>query len=199
MVTQAFRRLCVYSGSNFGARSAYRDHAWSLGQLLARRGIGVVYGGGRVGLMGVVADAALQAGGEVIGVIPQALLDREIAHPALTELRVVASMHERKALMADLSDAFIALPGGLGTLEELFEVATWSQLGIHTKPVGLLNTEGYYEPLRAMLAQGVREGFIHARHAALLPIASEPAELLDVLAEWEPAGAVSKWLTRRES
>ena len=142
------RRVCVYAGSNPGSDPAYAEAARALASLLAERGIGLVFGGGKVGLMGVLADTALAAGGEVIGVMPQALVDREIGHPGLTELRVVGSMHERKALMAELSDAFVAVPGGIGTLEELIEVYTWSQLGIHDKPCGVLNVRGYYDRAR---------------------------------------------------
>jgi uncharacterized protein (TIGR00730 family) len=199
MEATAFRRICVYTGSNRGARSAYTEHAWCLGQLLARRGIGLVYGGGRVGLMGVIADAALQAGGEVIGVIPEALVAKEIAHPSLSDLRVVASMHERKALMSDLADAFVALPGGFGTFEEFFELVTWAQLGILTKPVGLLNTEGFYDPLIALVEHASRERFIHQRHAAIITTAAGPTELLDALERWKPPPTVSKWLSKSQA
>jgi len=157
----------------------------------------VVYGGGNVGLMGTVADAALAAGGEVIGVIPRALVAREIAHTGLTELRVVASMHERKALMADLSDAFIALPGGYGTLEEFCEVVTWSQLGIHAKPCGLLNVEGYFDSLIAMLDRAVQEGFIHVKNRALVIEEREPEAMIDVLERWETVPA-EKWIVGEE-
>ena len=157
----------------------------------------MVYGGGNVGLMGTVADAALAAGGEVIGVIPQALVAREIAHTKLTELRVVASMHERKALMADLSDAFIALPGGYGTLEEFCEVVTWSQLGIHAKPCGLLNIEGYFDPLIAMLDHAVQEGFIHAKNRALVIEERNPQAMIEALERWEAVPA-EKWIVGEE-
>ena len=156
-------RICVYAGSNPGANPAYGEAAADLARLLASRGIGVVYGGGKVGLMGILADTALAAGGEVIGVIPQDLMDREIGHAGLTELHVVGSMHERKALMAELSDGFVALPGGAGTLEELIEVYTWSQLGLHAKPMGVLNVAGYYDGLAALLDHAVQEGFLRAR------------------------------------
>ena len=175
------RRVCVYAGSNPGSDPAYADAARALASLLAERGIGLVYGGGKVGLMGVLADTALAAGGEVIGVMPQALVDREIGHPALTEMRVVGSMHERKALMADLSDAFVAVPGGIGTLEELIEVYTWSQLGIHSKPLGLVNTDGYYDGLTAFLDHSVTEGFLRPQTRASLLVAPDPAALLDEL------------------
>jgi uncharacterized protein (TIGR00730 family) len=187
------RRVCVYAGSSRGGNPAYAASAQRLATLLAERGIGVVYGGGKVGLMGVVADTALAAGGEVIGVIPRDLIEREIGHDGLTELRVVGSMHERKALMAELSDAFVALPGGIGTLEELIEVYTWSQLGLHRKPLGVVNVDGYWDGLAGLLDHAVQEGFLHADHRAALHVAGEPAELLDRFAGWEPA-TVGKWL-----
>jgi uncharacterized protein (TIGR00730 family) len=187
------RRICVYAGSNPGNDPAYADAARALATLLATRGIGLVYGGGKVGLMGVVADAALAAGGEAIGVMPQALIDREIGHPGLTELKVVDSMHERKALMAELSDAFVAVPGGIGTLDELIEVYTWSQLGIHEKACGLLNVNGYYNGLVAFLDHAVGAGFLRAQHRAVLSVAAYPGELLDRLAAYEPP-RVGKWL-----
>jgi uncharacterized protein (TIGR00730 family) len=186
------RRVCVYAGSNPGNDLIYAQAARELADLLAERGIGLVYGGGRVGLMGVLADTALAAGGEVIGVMPQALVDREIAHEGLTELRVVASMHERKALMAELSEAFVAVPGGIGTLEELIEIYTWSQLGIHAKPCGVLNVAGYYDHLAAFLDHAVAAGFLKAEHRAVLSVASEPGELLERLAAYVPR-TVAKW------
>ena len=186
------RRVCVYAGSNPGNDLIYAQAARELADLLAERGTGLVYGGGRVGLMGVLADTALAAGGEVIGVMPQALVDREIAHEGLTELRVVASMHERKALMAELSDAFVAVPGGIGTLEELIEIYTWSQLGIHAKPCGVLNVDGYYDHLAAFLDHAVAAGFLKAEHRAVLSVASEPGELLERLAAYVPR-TVAKW------
>ena len=154
------RRVCVYCGSRPGFRPAYAEAARDLGQRLAAAGVGIVTGGGRVGLMGVVADAALDAGGEVVGVIPQALLDREVGHAGLSELHVVRTMHERKARMADLADAFVALPGGLGTLEEIAEALTWVQLGLHAKPCAFLDVEGYYAPLVQFLDHAVAEGFV---------------------------------------
>jgi uncharacterized protein (TIGR00730 family) len=187
------RRVCIYAGSNPGADPAYANAARALGAFLADRGIGVVYGGGKVGLMGVIADAALAAGGEVIGVMPQALIDREIGHPGLTELKVVDTMHERKALMAELADAFIAVPGGIGTLEELIEVYTWSQLGIHDKACGVLNVRGYYDGLIAFLDHAVTAAFLRPQHRAVLSVAEDPAELLDRLADYEPP-RVAKWL-----
>jgi uncharacterized protein (TIGR00730 family) len=192
------RRVCVYAGSNPGNDPAYADAAQALARLLAERGIGLVYGGGKVGLMGVLADAALAAGGEVIGVMPQALVDREIGHRGLTELRIVGSMHDRKALMADLSDAFVAVPGGIGTLEELIEVYTWSQLGIHAKACGVLNVRGYYDALAAFLDHAVDEGFLRPQHRAVLTVAADPDELLDRLAAYEPP-TVGKWLERDQT
>jgi len=178
----ALRRVCVFCGSKAGARPEYADAARAMGTALAAEGIDLVYGGGQVGLMGLVADAVLAAGGEVIGVIPEQMSDREIAHYGLTELRIVSSMHERKALMYELSDGFAALPGGLGTLEELFEITTWSQLGLHAKPTGLLDVGGFYGPLVAFLDQLVSEGFVSERHRRLLRVAAEPKALLERLA-----------------
>ena len=173
--------------------------ARALGAELAARGIGLVYGGGQVGLMGVLADAVMQGGGTVIGVIPGPLATREFAHPGITELRVVRSMHERKATMAALADGFVALPGGFGTLDELLEMLTWAQLGIHAKPVGALNFGGYYEGLRAMLAHGVGEGFIRREHAGLLAFADTPAELLEQFAAWRPPPMRRAWLEPSEA
>jgi uncharacterized protein (TIGR00730 family) len=187
------RRVCVYAGSTLGSDPTYVDAAKALAGLLAERGIGLVYGGSKIGLMGVLADTALAAGGEVIGVMPQALVDREIGHQGLTELRIVDSMHDRKALMADLSDAFVAVPGGIGTLEELIEVYTWSQLGIHSKACGVLNVRGYYDALAAFLDHAVEEGFLRPQQRAVLIVAAAPAELLDRLAASEPP-PVRKWL-----
>jgi uncharacterized protein (TIGR00730 family) len=165
----------------------------NLGSLLAERGIGLVYGGAHLGLMGVLADATLAAGGQVTGVIPQALVDSEIAHTGLTELHVVASMHERKQRMADLSDAFIAMPGGFGTLEEFCEVLTWNQLGIHAKPCGLLNTFGYYDGLVALFEHGVKEQFIRSSHASSVLASDDPVKLLGLLAAYEPS-VTRKWI-----
>ena len=176
------RRVCVFCGSKHGVRPEYTEAARAMGAALAAGGIGLVYGGGRVGLMGVVADAVLDAGGEVIGVIPGHMSDREIAHHDVTDLRIVGSMHERKALMYELSDGFVALPGGLGTLEELFEITTWSQLGLHAKPTGLLDVAGFYTPLVRFLDQLVSEGFVAERHRRLLRVADKPAALLERLA-----------------
>jgi len=176
------RRVCVFCGSKHGARPEYAEAAGAMAAALVQSGIDLVYGGGRVGLMGVVADAVLAAGGEVIGVIPDHMSDREIAHFGLTELRIVGSMHERKALMYELSDGFVALPGGLGTLEELFEITTWSQLGLHAKPTGLLDVAGFYAPLVEFLDRLVTEGFVSERHRRLLRVAADPAGLLERLA-----------------
>ena len=178
----ALRRVCVFCGSKHGARPEYAEAAGAMAAALVQSGIDLVYGGGRVGLMGVVADAVLAAGGEVIGVIPDHMSDREIAHFGLTDLRIVGSMHERKALMYELSDGFVALPGGLGTLEELFEITTWSQLGLHAKPTGLLDVAGFYTPLVGFLDQLVTEGFVDERHRRLLRVAADPAGLLELLA-----------------
>jgi uncharacterized protein (TIGR00730 family) len=191
------RRVTVFCGSNVGARDSYRAAAVQVGGLLAERKIGLVYGGGNIGLMGALADAALARGGEVIGVIPHALVAREVAHAGLSQLRVVNSMHQRKALMADLSDAFIALPGGYGTLEEFLEVVTWSQLGIHKKPCGLLNTDNYFDALIGMLDHAVREGFLYSKNRALVLEETDPAKLLDALEGWEPV-AREDWIFRSE-
>jgi uncharacterized protein (TIGR00730 family) len=191
-------RLCVFCGSNEGARPEYAAAARALGREIATQGLGLVYGGASVGLMGIVADAALEAGGEVIGVIPESLWQKEIAHRGLTELRVVASMHERKAQMADLSDGFIALPGGIGTLEELFEVWTWSQLGLHAKPVALLNVADYYTPLIRFLDSAVAERFLRPEHRRVLLVDSDPATLLLRLATYDAPGA-PRWIDRGET
>jgi len=181
------RRICVFCGSSVGSRPAYVAAARELGRTLAERGLGVVFGGGKVGLMGVLADAALAAGGEAIGVIPEAMVAREIAHQGLSELRVVHSMHERKTLMADLADAFIALPGGYGTFEEFFEAVTWTQLGIHSKPCGLLNLEGYYDTLLALLDRAVSDGFIREANRSLVLDAPDVPTLLQKLEAFRPA------------
>jgi uncharacterized protein (TIGR00730 family) len=191
-------RLCVFCGSSSGRESGYTGLAVQLAQELAQRNIGIVYGGGRVGLMGALADAALAAGGQVIGVMPQALIDREIAHRGLTELRVVGSMHQRKALMAELADGFIALPGGIGTLEELFEVWSWAQLGFHRKPCGLLDVDGFFDPLIQFLDHLVTAGFVRPAHRSMLLLATSPADLLSQFAGYE-APKVGKWITRAET
>lgn len=192
------KRLCVFCGSSVGVNPAYAEVAATLGTLLANRGIGLVYGGGNVGLMGVIADAALAAGGEVIGVIPQALADREVAHHGVTDLRIVDSMHTRKAMMADLSDAFVAMPGGVGTFEEFFEAITWTQLGLHRKPCGLLNVAGFYTPLAFFIDQAVSDGFIKTVHRAAIIVDDDPARLLDTLSTIEIPD-VPKWIRRDET
>jgi uncharacterized protein (TIGR00730 family) len=186
-------RICIYCGSNPGRDEAYVEAARELGRLLADRGIGVVYGGASVGMMGAVADAALDAGGEVIGVIPDALMEREVAHDGLTDLRVVGSMHERKREMVELADGFVALPGGLGTLEEIFEVLTWAQLGFHEDPCGLLDVASYYTNLVAHLDGATEAGFVREHHREMILVESDPATLLDRFADYEPP-QVEKWL-----
>jgi uncharacterized protein (TIGR00730 family) len=188
------KRVCVFCGSSEGVRPDYADAARALGAELVRRNLGLVYGGGSVGLMGVLANAVLAERGEVVGVIPGPLASRELAHPGLTEMRVVNSMHERKATMASLVDGFIALPGGLGTFEETLEILTWAQLGIHDKPVGVLNVEGYYDGLLRMLSHAVREGFVRPEYFALLLFGDTPAELLDHFATWRPPEIRRAWL-----
>lgn len=192
------RRICVFCGASSGNRPAYVTAAKRVGRELAERGIGLVYGGGNIGLMGTLADACLEAGGYVIGVIPQALVAKEVAHKQLSDLRIVSSMHERKAMMAELSDGFIAMPGGWGTFEELFEVLTWGQLGLHRKPVGLLNVDGYFDPLLAFLRHAVEEQFVRSEFDQLLPVADSPIELLDRFAAYEPP-QVRKWIDRASS
>jgi uncharacterized protein (TIGR00730 family) len=185
--------ICVFCGSNAGADPTYLRAADAVGRGLAQRGIRIVYGGGKVGMMGAVADSASGAGGEVIGVIPQAIFDLEIGHTGLDDLRVVGSMHERKALMAELSDAFVALPGGIGTLEELFEVYTWAQLGIHDKPIGLLDVAGYFEPLVAFLDHAVQERFLRPETRTLLAVRDDLESLLAALENYE-AVMMQKWI-----
>jgi uncharacterized protein (TIGR00730 family) len=192
------KRVLVFCGSSPGARPEYAAAADELGRLLARRSLGLVYGGARVGLMGAVADGALAAGGEVVGVIPRQLVEHEIAHTGLTELHEVSTMHERKALMADLSDAVIALPGGTGTLDELFELFTWSQLGLHRMPIGLLDVVGYGQPLLALLDHMVTERLLRAEHRATLLASADATDLLDRLAGYRHEAA-DKWLDRREA
>lgn len=192
-------RLCVFCGSSSGGRPAYAAIARAFGMELARRGVGLVYGGGSVGLMGVLADTVLAAGGEVIGVIPRGLASRELLHPGLTEQRVVGSMHERKATMAELSDGFVTLPGGLGTLEETLEMLTWLQLGIHDKPVAVLNVDGYYDGLLKLLATAVREGFLRREYVDLVLFGDAPAEVLDRIATWRPPTVRRAWLRSSET
>ena len=192
------RRICVFCGSSPGRDPRYAEQAAALARELASRGIGVVFGGGSIGLMGVLADHALAAGGAVIGVIPHGLAARELAHRGVADMRVVATMHARKALMAELADGFVALPGGMGTLDELFEIVTWSQLGIHRKPVGVLNVGGYYDPLVALLDHAVAGGFVSAENRGLVIVDEEPAALLDRMAAHEPPAAPA-WVTAEEA
>ncbi|MFW6300424.1 MAG: TIGR00730 family Rossman fold protein [Oceanicaulis sp.] len=183
--------ICVYCGSNTGAAEEFRAAATAMGETLARRGIKLVYGGGQVGLMGVLADACVDAGGEVIGVIPDFLHQKEIAHPRVQDMRIVTSMHKRKLMMAEESDAFIAMPGGLGTMEELFEVWTWSQLGRHEKPVGVLNVNGYYDGLMDFLDHMRGEGFVEAKHRGMLKCAETPDAIVDALEAYEFPGMIA--------
>lgn len=192
------KSICVFCGSSAGTVLAYREAARSLGRELVRRDLRLVYGGGNIGLMGVIADAVLSAGGEVVGVIPQALVAKEVAHSGLTRLHVVGSMHERKALMGELGDAFLALPGGFGTLEEFCEVLTWAQLGLHRKPCGLLNVNGYYDPLLEFFGRAVGEGFLRDKHRGLVLVGRTPEEVLGLLAAYQPC-PTEKWIDRNES
>jgi uncharacterized protein (TIGR00730 family) len=191
----SLRSVCVFCGASTGNNPIYREAAVQLGRTVAERGLTLIYGGGAVGLMGVVADAAMAAGGEVIGIIPHSLQRSEIGHSGLTRLEVVDGMHARKARMAELSDAFIALPGGLGTLEELFEVWTWGQLGYHAKPLGLLEVNGFYAKLSGFLDHLVTEGFVRPPHRAMLQRSESPAGLLDLLDNWQPSQP--KWQEQR--
>jgi uncharacterized protein (TIGR00730 family) len=191
------RSVCVFCGSNFGARPGYEQAAAHLGRTIAGRGLRLVYGGAKVGLMGALADAALAAGGDVVGVIPGALVERELAHTGLTELHPVGSMHARKAMMADLSDAFVALPGGAGTLEELFEIWTWGQLGHHAKPVGVINVEGFFDLLLRFLDHQAEERFMRSEHRAMLLVEDDPERLLDRFETYDPPH-VEKWIRRGE-
>lgn len=188
------QRICVFCGSSSGTRDAYAQAARELAVEIVRRKLGLVYGGGSVGLMGVLADTVLERGGEVIGVIPKPLATRELAHTRLSEMRVVGSMHERKALMATLADGFIALPGGLGTFEETLEILTWSQLGIHRKPVGALNVEGYFDGLLTLLSHAEQEGFVRREYGKLLLFSETPAALLDAFSAWSPPALPGYWL-----
>ncbi len=196
-MSKSLHRICVYCGSNNGSKIAYRKAAVQLAAAMVQEGITLVYGGGNVGLMGILADSVLAAGGTVIGVIPQALVDKEVAHRGVTDLRVVGSMHERKALMADLSDAVIALPGGLGTLEEFCEAATWTQLGFHDKPCGILNIEGYYDGLLAMLDHAVKENFVRAEHRRIIISETDPETLIKKLAEFK-LPKIQKWIGKNQ-
>ncbi len=195
MSSKTIARLCVYCGSSVGARAEYKRAASTLGRLLAERDIELVYGGGHVGLMGAVADGALSAGGRVIGVIPRALMDRELGHTGIQDLRVVPDMHERKMTMAALADAFIALPGGWGTIEELSEMLTWLQLAIHAKPIGVLNVAGYFDPFLAFAERMVEERFVRVEHRRLYSVESEPEALLERLMQPMPMPApIDKWV-----
>ncbi len=192
------KSICVYCGSSLGAKPVYAEAARGFARALVEADCTLVYGGGRVGLMGVVADEVLAAGGRAIGVIPKLLLDKEVGHRGLTELHVVPDMHQRKRMMADLADAFVALPGGAGTLEELFEVYTWAQLGYHAKPIGLVDVDGYYAPLVGLLRHTVSEGFMQQRYFDILQIDSQPAALVDKLRRYRSPGP-DKWATEREA
>ena len=187
------RSVAVFTGSNAGNRVEYHEAARALGRILAERGIALVYGGARVGLMGAMADAALAGAGRVIGVMPESLVAKEVAHRGLTELRVVGTMHERKAAMADMADGFVALPGGFGTLDEFFEVVTWAQLGLHAKPCGLLGVAGYYAPLVAFIDHAVAAGFVRREHREMIAIANTAADLLGTMERYRPP-VVQKWI-----
>lgn len=188
------QRVCVFCGSKAGTKPLYAEETRRFGQLLVQRSLGLVFGAGHIGLMGVLADEVLRHGGQAIGVIPQALVDKELAHRGLTHLHICETMHQRKALMADLADAFVALPGGYGTADEFFEILTWAQLGLHAKPIGLLNTAGYFDPLLAWVEHTVREGFMRDKHRRLLLVAQEPAALLEALATYTPETPEAKWI-----
>ena len=196
-MAESLERICVFCGSSSGAREIYREAAISLGRTLAQRGIGLVYGGSHLGLMGTLADTVMAARGAVTGVMPRLLVDKEAAHTGLPDLRIVGSMHERKALMADLACGFIALPGGFGTLEEFCEVLTWAQLGVHAKPCGLLNVAGFYDPLLALLDHAVAERFLKPQNRDLVIADDDVARLLDRMACFH-APQVSKWIGREE-
>ncbi len=189
---RVIRRVCVFCGANTGIDPAHREAAIALGRRLAARGQELVYGGGQVGLMGVLADAVLGAGGRAIGVLPEILATKELAHPGLTEMRIVPGMHARKALMMELTDAFVALPGGFGTFDELFEAITWAQLGIHAKPIGVLDVAGYFDPFVRLVDGGIAAGFIRPEHRGLLVVGRDPEALLEELARHE-LPAVRKW------
>jgi uncharacterized protein (TIGR00730 family) len=197
-MTKKFRSVCVYCGSAKGNNPVYADAAKALGRALVKHNLSLVYGGGHVGLMGIVADAVLDAGGEVTGVIPKALMDTEVGHERLTRLLVVKDMHERKALMAEHADGFIAMPGGIGTLEELFETLTWAQLGFHEKPIGLLNVASFYDPLIEFLRHQTSQGFLRAEHKDLLLVETEPDPLIAELKNFTMPEGVS-WLSRQRA
>ena len=190
------KSICIYCGAATGARPAYAEAARELGRRMAEAGIRLVYGGGKVGLMGIIADAVLAHGGQVVGIIPKALMAKEVGHTGLTELHVVENMHQRKQMMADLSDAFIAMPGGIGTCEELFEVFTWLQIGYHAKPIGLLNVEQYYDPLMVFLKSMVTEQFLKGPQLDQLQIAASPEALLDTMRHFKPS-QIDRWADQR--
>jgi hypothetical protein len=192
------KSICVFAGSNSGTRDEYTAAAKELGRVVARRKLGLIYGGARVGLMGALADAALGEGGHVTGVMPQALVDKEVAHHGLSELKVVKSMHERKAMMSDLADGYVALPGGWGTMEEFFEVLTWGQLGLHHKPCGLLNIQGYFDGLLDFVEHSITEGFVRREYRAMICVSAAPGDLLDAMAAYRPP-VVRKWIERTET
>lgn len=191
------QRVCVFCGSSSGVKQEYAVGARELGLVLAKKNIDLVYGGGHVGLMGIVADAAMSAGAKAIGIIPRCLADKEVAHQGLTELKIVQTMHERKAQMSDLSDGFIAMPGGFGTLEELFEVITWAQLGIHKKPFGLFNVAGYYDKLIEFMDYQVEQGFVPQRHREMIIVSDEAEQLVEMLESFHPV-AQEKWASTRQ-
>ncbi|HEV3203041.1 MAG TPA: TIGR00730 family Rossman fold protein [Gemmataceae bacterium] len=192
------RRVCIFCGSQKGDRPSFTEQAQKLGQALVGRGLGLVFGGGHIGLMGVIADTVLQAGGEAIGVIPKSLVEKELAHEGLSQLHVVPDMHQRKALMADLSDGFIALPGGFGTGDELFEILTWAQLGLHDKPIGILNVAGYFDPLLAWLDRAVEEKFLKTAHRKLLIQSNDPDRLLESILNRPPWSSTEKWIDKSD-
>ena len=198
MAGNSVKRVCVFCGSNNGFRPQYADAATAMAAAMVQRGLGLVYGGGNVGLMGTIADAVMRQGGKVIGVIPDALVERELAHGDVTEMIVVRSMHERKAKMAELADAFIAMPGGFGTFEEFCEIVTWAQLGLHRKPCGLLNVEGYYDPLLALFDHAVAEGFLRPTNRLLVIQESDPGRLLENLSSYT-LPVTEKWISRNDS
>ena len=199
MKKNTISRVCVFCGSSVGKRKIYEETAKEMARALSARGINLVFGGGSVGLMGVISDEMLRHDREVIGIIPHGLSVREVAHLNLTELRVVRSMHERKSLMAEMADAFIALPGGFGTFEELFEIITWGQLGIHNKPIGILNVEGFYDQFLALTDHAVSEGFIRPYYRELIVVASTVDELLDRIESYEPPAGIMQWVELKES
>lgn len=192
------QRICVYCGSSDKSNSIYYDAARKMGEVLAGRSITLVYGGGGTGMMGILADAVLESGGQVIGVIPELFDTPALVHRGLTELQVVGSMHERKARMVEIADAFIALPGGFGTFEELFEILTWSQIGLHRKPIGILNVDSYFDPLLALIDHARSEGFIYSEHTDLLINGNEPAELLDRIEAYTLPTGLDRWVHRKE-